>query len=141
MVQLQHLVLALWTLSSGALAQTCPTINPQFTPTWGSGFSGRVVVNGLSRPRGIAFDSQNNLLVVEAGTGVRYVKLTDNGGTDVCVGSSKRLISETGVSKILMLIVPSVTDAFRSAEPWYRFVGRWKDTFRVFHDDRLELPV
>ncbi|KAF2681598.1 soluble quino protein glucose dehydrogenase [Lentithecium fluviatile CBS 122367] len=99
MVQIQHLVVALTTLTSRALAQTCATINPAYAPTWGSGFSGRVVMNGLKSPRGLVFDSQNNLLVVEAGgAGVRYVKLTDNGGTSVCVASSKQLINERGLN-------------------------------------------
>jgi hypothetical protein len=83
--------------------QKCTTINPAYAPTWGTGFSGRVVMNGLKSPRGLLFDSMNNLLVVEAGgAGVRYVKLTDNGGTDVCVASSKQLIPERGVSKLYL---------------------------------------
>lgn len=101
MVLLHHFVFALATLSSSTLAQTCATINPAYAPTWGSGFSGRVVMNGLRTPRGLIFDSLNNLLVVESGgAGVRYIKLTDNGGTDVCVASSKQLIPERGVSKV-----------------------------------------
>jgi len=102
MIHLQPLVFALAALSSTAAGQSsCATINPAYAPTWGSGFSGRVVVNGLKSPRGLVFDSQNNLLVVESGgAGVRYVKLTDNGGTNVCVASSKQIIPERGVSTI-----------------------------------------
>ena len=82
-----------------AFAQKCATINPAYAPTWGSGFSGRVVMNGLKSPRGLVFDSAGNLLIVESGgSGVRLVTLTDNGGTDVCVASSKQLISERSVS-------------------------------------------
>jgi hypothetical protein len=56
-------------------------------------------MNGLKTPRGMVFDLQNNLLVVESGgAGVRYIKLTDNGGTNVCVASSKQIIPERGVS-------------------------------------------
>lgn len=81
-----------------ALSQSCATINPAYAPTFGSGFSGRVLVNGLKSPRGLIFDTLGNLLVVESGgSGVRYIKLTDNGGTDVCVASSKQLIPERGV--------------------------------------------
>ena len=93
-----YLLLALATASS-VLAQTCATINPTYTPTFGTGFSGRVVINGLKSPRGLIFDQLGNLLVVEAnGGGVRYIKLTDNNGTDVCVASSKQLINERSVS-------------------------------------------
>ena len=99
MVHLQHTVVVLATFVSTTLAQTCATINPSFTPTWESGYSGRVFMNGLTRPRGLVFDSSNNLLVVESGgAGVRWVQLKDNGGTDVCVGTSKQLINESGVS-------------------------------------------
>lgn len=102
MVPLRHLILVVVTLFSNSLAQTCTTINPAYAPTWGTGFSGRVVMNGLKSPRGLVFDSLNNLLVVESNlAGVRYVKLTDNGGTDVCVASSKQLINERGVNNIL----------------------------------------
>ncbi|KAF2713167.1 glucose sorbosone dehydrogenase [Pleomassaria siparia CBS 279.74] len=95
MIQLSSFVLVLATLTTHTLARTCATINPAFAPTWGRGFSGRVVMNGLKSPRGIIFDSLNNMLVVEAGgAGVRYVNLTDNGGTNVCVGTSKQLIPE-----------------------------------------------
>jgi glucose/arabinose dehydrogenase len=95
-----QLVVALAALSSSAAAQSCATISPAYAPTWGSGFSGHVVMNGLKTPRGMVFDSQNNLLVVESGgAGVRYIKLTDNGGMNVCVTSSKQIIPERGVSK------------------------------------------
>ncbi|KAF2793095.1 soluble quino protein glucose/sorbosone dehydrogenase [Melanomma pulvis-pyrius CBS 109.77] len=99
MILLHHLVFAIATLSSSTLAQTCATIQPAYAPTWGTGFSGRVLMNGLNTPRGLVFDSLNNLLIVESGgAGVRYVKLTDNGGTDVCVASSKQLINERGLN-------------------------------------------
>jgi hypothetical protein len=99
MVLLHQIIFALAALSSNTLAQTCATINPAFAPSWGKGFSGRVVMNQLKSPRSLIFDSANNMLVVESGgAGLRYVKLKDNGGTDVCVDSSKQLISERGVS-------------------------------------------
>lgn len=99
MTRLQYLVIALATLVSKAVGQSCATINPANAPTFGSGFSGRVVMNGLKSPRGIVFDTEGNLLIVESGgSGVRHVKLTDNGGTNVCVASSKQLISESRVS-------------------------------------------
>ncbi|ORY11125.1 soluble quino protein glucose/sorbosone dehydrogenase [Clohesyomyces aquaticus] len=99
MVQLHHFALAFATLLPTTLAQTCATINPAYAPTWGSGFSGRVVMNGLKTPRGIIFDQENNMLVIEqGGAGLRWVKLTDNGGSNVCVASSKQLINERGLN-------------------------------------------
>jgi hypothetical protein len=104
MILVYTLIVALGAVSS-TLAQKCATIKPAYTPTWGAGFSGRVVMNGMKSPRGLTFDSMNNMLVVEAGgAGVRYVKLTDNGGTDVCVTSSKQLIGEKGVRNTFLLV-------------------------------------
>jgi hypothetical protein len=103
---MRYLLLAA-AFAHSVLAQTCSTIDPAFSPTWGSGFSGRVVMNDLSSPRGLIFDTLGNLLVVESGgNGVRYVKLQDHGGTDVCVASSKQLIPERGVSLLRPAMVP-----------------------------------
>jgi len=55
-------------------------------------------MNGLKTPRDMVFDSQGNLLIVEQDSaGVRLVKLTDGGGTSVCVASSKQLIADSSV--------------------------------------------
>ncbi|KAF2001674.1 soluble quino protein glucose dehydrogenase [Amniculicola lignicola CBS 123094] len=82
-----------------AFAQTCATINPANAPTWASGYSGRVVMNGLRTPRGIIFDNQGNLLTTEqGGYGVRYITLNDYGGTNVCVKSNKQLISDSTIN-------------------------------------------
>jgi glucose/arabinose dehydrogenase len=81
-----------------AIAQTCATINPAFAPTFATGYSGRVVMNGLKSPRGIIFDQQGNMLTSEqGGYGIRYIQLTDNGGTNVCVKSSKQLVADNSV--------------------------------------------
>lgn len=99
MTPIYQLVLGLAGFASIAFAQTCATINPAYNPTWGAGFSGHVVMNGLKSPRGLVFDNAGNLLVVESGgAGVRYIKLTDNGGTNVCVSTSKQLINERALN-------------------------------------------
>lgn len=76
-------------------AQNCPTIAPKHAPNVAPGYSANVVLNGLSAPRGLIFDSAGNLLIVEQGLkGVRIAKLS----TDGCVASSKQLINDTTVS-------------------------------------------
>ncbi|ORY12779.1 soluble quino protein glucose/sorbosone dehydrogenase [Clohesyomyces aquaticus] len=81
------------------LAQTCATINPAWQPTFAPGYSGRVVMNGLQYPRSLIFDCNGNMLTTEGGGyGVRYIQLTDNGGTDVCVKSSKQLIKDSSIN-------------------------------------------
>ncbi|KAF2732810.1 soluble quino protein glucose dehydrogenase [Polyplosphaeria fusca] len=97
-------MVALVALLPQALAQTCATINPANAPTFASGYSGRVVMNGLKGPRGIVFDKQGNLLTSEqGGYGIRYIQLTDNGGTNVCVKSSKQLVADTSLNHGLEL--------------------------------------
>ncbi|KAL0576748.1 hypothetical protein V5O48_005238 [Marasmius crinis-equi] len=78
-----------------ASAQSCQTINPAFPPVLADGYEARVVINGLKAPRHMVFDPLGNLLVAEQDqVGIRYVKLTDNGGLDVCAESSKVLIDD-----------------------------------------------
>jgi glucose/arabinose dehydrogenase len=61
-------------------------------------------MNGLRTPRSIVFDNQGNLLAAEqGGYGVRYIQLTDNGGTDVCVKSNKQLIADSALNHGLAL--------------------------------------
>jgi TrAA12-like len=80
-------------------AQTaCTPISAKIAPVVAPGYTATVLMNGLKTPRDLIFDSQGNLLIVEqGGAGVRLVKLTDNGGTNVCVASSKQLIADATV--------------------------------------------
>lgn len=99
MLRIKAIIAAVTALTPTILAQTCASINPAQAPTFAPGYSGRVVMNGLRTPRGIIFDTQGNLLTTEqGGYGVRYVQLTDNGGTNVCVKSSKQLISDSTIN-------------------------------------------
>ena len=96
-----------------ALAQTtCASIAPKIAPVVAAGYTAKVLINGLKTPRGMLFDSQGNLLIVEqGGAGVRLVKLTD-GGTSVCVASSKQLIADSSVCAFHIL-----------CEAWKRLCG------------------
>lgn len=110
MTKLHHSLVALATLVVQVLAQSCPTINPANAPTFASGYSGRVVMNGLRQPRGLIFDNQGNMLTTEqGGYGVRYIQLTDNGGINVCVKSNKQLIQDSSVSVPFRLLHSSVS--------------------------------
>lgn len=80
--------------------RACAVINPTVKPNMASGYTALVVMKGLRTPRELIFDQLGQLLVVEqGGGGVRLIKLTDNGGTDVCVASSKTLINDATVSR------------------------------------------
>jgi glucose/arabinose dehydrogenase len=99
MLNLLSALTALLAILPQAFSQTCTNINPAQPATFASGYSGRVLLNGLKNPRGIIFDNQGNILTTEqAAYGVRYITLTDNGGTNVCVKSSKQLISDSSIN-------------------------------------------
>lgn len=94
-------ILATLLQSSLAVPQACSVITPAATPVFASGYSGRVVVNRLKSPRGIMFDTKDNLLIVEqGGGGIRRITFTDNGGTDICIKSSTQIIKDNTVSPL-----------------------------------------
>lgn len=57
----------------------------------------RLVANNLTTPRGIKFDSQGTLLVVEQGSGIVALNLVDAGRDCLSVGSRKTVINDTTV--------------------------------------------
>lgn len=67
-------------------------------PVAASGWQFRLVANGFTRPRGIAFDHDGGLLVVESGAGLTHLTLDDEGGTCLTVKSKKRLVADQNVS-------------------------------------------
>lgn len=96
------LFLFLWT----AIAQTsCSvTLTASYpTPSVAAGFSARLIANGLTTPRGIIFDSQGHLLVVEQGSGIVALSLTDDGGDCLSVASKGTVVNETSVCLICNL--------------------------------------
>lgn len=73
--------LLLLSLASGVIAQKCKGAGPQFEATTNAeGFSAYVVANNLKSPRGIVFDKEGNLLVVEQFKGVTALKFKDDNG-------------------------------------------------------------
>ncbi|KAF5373049.1 hypothetical protein D9758_001600 [Tetrapyrgos nigripes] len=101
-------------------AQSCPTIDPAHAPVMATGYESRVVLNGLKSPRHLVFDTLGNLLIAEQDqVGIRYVKLTDNGGLDICAESSEVIIPDTTLNHGIdlspdgsILYVSSKTDVY-----------------------------
>lgn len=91
--------LAVALLVAQAAAQ-CPGLNNQFATTMGAGYENQLIANGLRSPRGMVFDKEDNLLVIEqGGGGLRQIKLNADG----CVASSKTIISDSSVWSFLLM--------------------------------------
>lgn len=94
-------VIASCVLSDCVTAQDCP-VNLQSSypaPVVAAGYSARLIVGGLSSPRGILFDKNKNLLVVEARRGIKHITFSsDDGATCIAVGNTKTLVSDSNVS-------------------------------------------
>jgi glucose/arabinose dehydrogenase len=64
---------------SVAMAQNCTSsIKPITTPAAAAGFEWDIIATNVSTPRGIIFDSQGRLLIVQSGTGILALSLSNN---------------------------------------------------------------
>ena len=87
-------------LSSVSLAQTstapgaCATVlAPDYNkPVVGAGYTAQLIVNDVKGPRGIVFDQNGALLVVQKDSGIKHITFNDNGGTCLSVKESKTLL-------------------------------------------------
>ena len=77
----------------GLLAQ--PTLG--VTPIAADGWSFKVVASGLNSPRGILFDGNGGLLVVQQGAGIIHLALNDSGGVNVGVSKTTNIVNSTAV--------------------------------------------
>lgn len=75
------------------------TIAPQnAAPSVAPGFRVEVVVNQLTRPRSLHFDSEGALLVVESSQGVKRIKLTGDGSCVRQDGAIQNVTDNNNVS-------------------------------------------
>ena len=72
----------------------CDKFKPVHTPVVGSGWTYRVVMADLHTPRGLAFDSAGNLLVVEQGSAVRRLGFVGGGegANDTCLALQQNTV-------------------------------------------------
>ena len=69
-------------------------------PVAASGWSYRLVANGFTKPRGIAFDSAGALLVVDSGVGLAHLAFHDEGGTCLSVANKTMLLESDEVGHL-----------------------------------------
>ena len=82
-------------------AQSCNSNNLSVSypaPVAADGWNYRLVAEGLTRPRGILFDSTDGLVVVDAGHGLVHLSLKDEGGTCVSVAKKTTLVENENAS-------------------------------------------
>ena len=87
---------------SFASAQQCTykTIQPKGSePATAPNWEYSVIANKLTRPRGILFDSEGALIVLDSGNGIIHMKLDDNdaGGRCLRVSSRTTLLEKSDV--------------------------------------------
>ncbi|KAJ9133882.1 Soluble quino protein glucose dehydrogenase [Pleurostoma richardsiae] len=90
--------------STCAAASCSNILAPAYsTPSVASGWTAQLVVNGLTKPRSIEFDTKGALLVVDSGVGIRRITFTDNGGTCLQVDQNTLLVNQTSLNHGLAL--------------------------------------
>ncbi|RFU36239.1 hypothetical protein B7463_g57, partial [Scytalidium lignicola] len=91
--------LVVHTAATAADDSKCPALTTSYpAPVSSDGWQYQLVANNLTTPRGIAFDSNGGLLVVQQGHGIVHLQFTDGGST--CVGLAKKtyLINSTDLT-------------------------------------------
>ncbi|CAD0083100.1 unnamed protein product [Aureobasidium vineae] len=98
MISSSYLAAAL--LLATASAQSCgPSPSGKVRPSIASGYKWQAVATGLARPRGIAFDDQGRLLVIESGSGsLSAHTLSEDDGGCVTVESSTNVTEDMGLN-------------------------------------------
>ena len=84
-----------------AFAQACSSATVSSSvpaPSVAPGYGAQLVATGLTKPRGITFDQQGHLLVVEQNSGVTALTLDDAGGACVSEKSRQTVVNDTSVS-------------------------------------------
>lgn len=85
-------------------------------PSVAPGYQARLVASNLTKPRGLTFDSQGHLLVVEQQSGVVALTLHDDGGTCVTEASRKVVSNDTSLNHGITLDSAGTTLYASSAE-------------------------
>ena len=80
-----------------ANAQSCSTPNYP-APSLADGYVARLVTSDLRTPRGIKFDSNGALLVVESGHGITALNLEHSANGCISVSSKKSVVSDAGLN-------------------------------------------
>lgn len=86
--------------TSASAAPSCSsTISPQHAqPSVAAGWTAQVVASGLTDPRGIIFDGEGHLLVVQQGKGIASLALEGDGPCVRATGDPQDIVLDEAVS-------------------------------------------
>ena len=86
--------------SSGSPSAACsPTLTAGYAaPSVASGYAARLVATGLTSPRGIKFDTDGNLLVVEEGVGITALRFDEGSGSCVSLASQDTVVPDESLN-------------------------------------------
>jgi hypothetical protein len=88
-----------FTVAQGSGGSPCDhALAPSYAaPSMAPGYTARLIETGLTKPRGIMFDTEGRLLVVQAGMGLTTMELDDSDDDCVSVRSHDMLVSDSSV--------------------------------------------
>jgi glucose/arabinose dehydrogenase len=114
-----------------AAAACSPALKSSYpTPIVSDGWQAQLIVQGLSKPRSILFDSNGGLLVVQQGAGIVHLEFTDSGSACLEVAKKTYLINSTAVS-IATVALADDHPLIWAVKSRYRALERWKDLLRL----------
>jgi glucose/arabinose dehydrogenase len=100
LAEAQDVVTLTGTATPSVTATACAAVlTPSYAaPVAARGWKAQLVATGLKTPRGIKFDTNGGLLVIESGARLTHLTLNDNGGTCVSVERNTTLLEDEDVS-------------------------------------------
>jgi glucose/arabinose dehydrogenase len=100
-------------------------------PVAADGWSYRLVATELSRPRGILFDTEGALIVVDTGVGLVHLELEDQGRTCLRVRKKTVLLENEDVNHLHPILTSNTFTDNIQAQSWHRHLQRWPHPLRL----------
>jgi hypothetical protein len=92
------IALAVWTTLAQTSSAACPTLKASYAaPVLSDGWEATLIANDLTAPRGIVFDTEGGLLVIDKGVGIVRYEFNYGGSGCLTVSQKTSLVNYTGV--------------------------------------------
>ncbi|KAJ4256940.1 hypothetical protein NW762_009036 [Fusarium torreyae] len=120
MPRLVQMLLATGATLIGLTTALC-NLTPEANISTADGVEYKLLRTGLQRPRHLVVDIEGNILIAEAGKGVRRVVLDDGKNLDVCIDSDDTLISDANLNHGIALTADGKTILVSSPSEVYAY--------------------